>query len=255
MASTASNAPLLIIEMGTPPGFVRNQCGSHADWFAQALAPIAARADNTTIKTVRPYAGEAIPSAKSVKAAVITGSWVMVTDLLDWSERTAAWVRDAMQAQLPLLGVCYGHQLMAHALGGTVGDNPNGLEVGVHTITLNQAAASDPLLAGYPHTWQAYLFHQQSVLTPPAGATPLATSEQDQHQILRYAPHAYSTQFHPEFSAGVMQATIDNLVATAPQSAPAAMSVAPETPSSRRLLLDFFSRALASQSAIPARKA
>lgn len=76
---------------------------------------------------------------RALSAALLSGSWAMVTDRADWSERTAAWVRGAVADGLPLLGVCYGHQLMSYALGGNVGDNPAGWERGLIAVTGGEA--------------------------------------------------------------------------------------------------------------------
>ncbi|RYF49524.1 MAG: glutamine amidotransferase, partial [Comamonadaceae bacterium] len=89
----------------------------------QAGSPIHA---NAQIQVVRPSLGETLPAPHAVAGAIITGSWNMVTDREDWSELTAAWVREAFAGDVPLLGICYGHQLMAHALGGVVDYHPQG---------------------------------------------------------------------------------------------------------------------------------
>jgi GMP synthase (glutamine-hydrolysing) len=113
-----------------------------------------------------------------------------------------------MDAQLPMFGVCYGHQLMAHALGGRVDYLPGGREIGTLPIVLTDAAASDPLTVRLPSTFRAHTTHEQSVLEPPRGTVVLARSARDPHHLLRYGPHALSVQFHPEFNADVMRAYI-----------------------------------------------
>ncbi|UUZ77983.1 glutamine amidotransferase [Polaromonas sp. P1(28)-13] len=195
--------PLLILQMGRPPEDIRSRFGEQPDWFRTAIGEHGAMA-----KVVRPFLGEKIPDAGSFEAAIITGSWAMVTDREVWSERTARWIRTVMEAGQPLLGVCYGHQLMAHALGGEVNYHPQGREVGLQTITLSQDAAQDPLLAGFPAKFEANLTHEQSVLKPPPGATVRGRSDHDPHQILRYGPNALSVQFHPEFTPEIMRACI-----------------------------------------------
>jgi GMP synthase (glutamine-hydrolysing) len=74
----------------------------------------------------------------------------MVTDRLAWSEKTAAWIRSAMAVEMPLFGICYGHQLMADALGGEVAYHPAGRETGCKAITLSAAGRTDPLLSDRP---------------------------------------------------------------------------------------------------------
>lgn len=121
-----------------------------------------------------------------------------------------------MDHRLPLLGVCYGHQLMAYALGGEVGDNPRGWERGLQTVCLS--AASDALPSALPPSFSAWLSHRQSVLTPPAGSQVLAGSALDPCQIIRYSERALSVQFHPEFTADIMQACLRNRFTAAEQS-------------------------------------
>ena len=187
-------ASLLIVQMGRPPEDINRHFGDQSEWFRKALDGL-----GITTETVHPEAGDVLPDVQQVAGAIITGSWSMVTDRADWSERTAAWVRDMVAADRALLGVCYGHQLMAHALGGMVDYHPLGLAA---------AAKNDDFFADMPAQFGAYLTHEQSVLVPPPGATVLARSDHDAHQILRYGPKALSMQFHPEFTAQLMAACI-----------------------------------------------
>ena len=197
--------PFAIIQFETPPEDVMARVGEQQHWFmaATGLPP-----ENWLI--VRPDLGEALPEPASLSGAILTGAWAMVTDHAEWSERTAAWIRSAMDHQLPLLGVCYGHQLMAYALGGQVGDNPRGWEGGVQQITCREGYANDALLGTLPAQFSAWLTHQQSVLQPPSGARVLASSALDPCQIIRYSPQALSVQFHPEFTSTIMAACQQN---------------------------------------------
>ncbi|HHB7860042.1 TPA: glutamine amidotransferase [Klebsiella pneumoniae] len=76
------------------------------------------------------------------------------------------------------------------------------------TITLSPWGVDDPLLSGLPATFPAHLSHLQTVTRLPEGATVLAASAHDPHQIVRYGPHAVSTQFHPEFTAPIARSLI-----------------------------------------------
>lgn len=82
---------------------------------------------------------------------------------------------------MPALGICYGHQLLGHALGGTVGNHPDGGEFGTVEVRLLPEAAADPLFAGLPAVFPAQLFHRQSVLYLPSGAQVLASSQREPH--------------------------------------------------------------------------
>jgi GMP synthase (glutamine-hydrolysing) len=149
--------------------------------------------------------GAGLPSVSGFAGIIVTGSAAMVTERHDWSERSAQWLRDAVHAGMPVFGICYGHQLLAHALGGEVGDNPAGREMGTVDIALHAPAADDPLFAGLPTRLRAQTTHLQTVLRPPPDATVLATSEQDPCHAFRWGGHAWGVQFHPEFSTTHMR--------------------------------------------------
>jgi GMP synthase (glutamine-hydrolysing) len=195
--------PLLVIQTGEAPEPIRARFGGFVEWFREAM-----RIEPARVRVVHVAAGEPLPELGAIAGAVITGSASMVTDRADWSERTAAWIRDAIGAGTPLFGVCYGHQLMAHALGGSVGWLPSGREIGTRTITRCSRGDGD-WLDRLPGTFPAHTTHRQSVLEPPRGAEVMASSELDPHQLLRYAPYAISTQFHPEFNSDIMRAYIE----------------------------------------------
>ena len=173
--------PLALIQLEVPPPQVVAQIGEQPVWFIDAL-----QLQPEDYVIVRPHLGEELPAFDRVSGAILSGSWAMVTDHADWSERTAAWIRGAL----------------AYALGGKVGDNPNGWERGLKTLT--HTASDDPWLATLPGEFQAWLSHRQSVITPPSLAEVLARSELDGCQILRYSPQALSVQFHPEFTREIM---------------------------------------------------
>lgn len=234
--------PVLIVQTGAAPAELRARMGDFPHWFRVAMALRA-----TQVRTVRVDHEQALPPPRMLAAAVITGSGAMVSERLPWSERTAGWIRDAMDVGLPLFGVCYGHQLIAHALGGRVDYHPQGREIGTQAITLLPGAAHDPLLLRLRGGFAAHATHEQSVLEPPRGAQVLACSARDAHQILRYGPQALSTQFHPEFSVAAMQAYIrrraDRLAAEGFDVAALLAAVRP-TPQARRLLRAFVRAAL-----------
>lgn len=154
--------------------------------------------------TVTVIDGEALPQAHACRGIVVTGSAAMVTERLAWSEYTARWLLDAMQAGVPILGICYGHQLLAHALGGDVGFHPRGREMGTKIIQCTSAARDDALFSALPERFPAHLTHMQSVLGLPAGAVVLGCNDFDPHQAVRFAPRAWGVQFHPEFSDTAM---------------------------------------------------
>jgi len=230
--------PLFILQTGNPPQAVRAKHGDFQTMFGTLLAPL-----GRPLVAARGYAGEPLPEPDSVAGAVITGSPGNITDAAPWMAQAADWVRRAHAAGLPLFGVCFGHQLMAHALGGQVGYHPRGREVATQAIKLTAAAAADPWLRDTPREFAAQLLHEQSVIEPPPGATVLGANAHDAHQILRYGPNSVSVQFHPEFTAPIMQEYLDVMaerLAAEGLDVPALRSDVRETPIATGLLKAFF---------------
>jgi GMP synthase (glutamine-hydrolysing) len=192
----------LILETGLPLPALRRH-GSFAHWIRVA-AGLAAH-DTATCPVMD---GVALPAPTGWHGILITGSGAMVTERHDWSERCADWLREAAAHDVPLFGICYGHQLLAHAFGGTVADNPVGREMGTAPIQRHDTADDDPLFAALPHSFRAQTTHRQTVLAPPPGATVLARSERDACQAFRFGTCSWGVQFHPEFSSGMMRGYI-----------------------------------------------
>jgi len=192
--------PLLILEAGRPLDPLRRH-GSFGHWIR-----VAAGLHGREVRHVDVIGGEPLPAdAGGYAGVLITGSGAMVTERADWSERSADWLRDAAHAGTPMFGICYGHQLLAHALGGEVDYNPQGREMGTVALQLHANAADDPLFAGLPPQIDAQATHRQSVLKLPAQATLLARSDKDAHQAFRWGDSVWGVQFHPEFSTAMMR--------------------------------------------------
>ena len=198
------------------------------------------RADEAVAVNVQ--AGDPLPTREGFAGVIVTGSGAMVTDRAGWSEASAQWLRDAAHGGLPLLGICYGHQLLAHALGGEVGDHPAGREMGTIALELHDTAAHDPLFAGLPAQFAAQATHLQTVLRVPEGATVLARSVHDACHAFRWGDRAWGVQFHPEFSAthmrGYVQARRDALAREGRCPRTLARQVS-ATPHARRVLRRF----------------
>lgn len=199
--------PLLIVKAGATYPEMATRFGDFDDWIKCYLD-----LSGSAVQTVSPYAGEVLPDAAAYGGVLITGSHAMVTDRHAWSERTSHWIRGVVEAGIPLLGICYGHQLLAHAMGGRVGDNPNGKEIGTVTLTLNDDGIRDLLFAQTPRRFAAQACHTQSVLTLPHGATLLASSISDPHHAFAIGKRAWGVQFHPEFNQGILRLYIDRFL-------------------------------------------
>ena len=108
-------AKLMIIKTGATLPSLKARRGDFEDWIVAGMEIGPGQVDVLDIA-----AGEPLPKPASAAGIVITGSHDMVTDHRDWSERAAGWLSEAVSSGVPTLGICYGHQLLAYALGGKV---------------------------------------------------------------------------------------------------------------------------------------
>ena len=233
--------PFLILETGQPVPSMRRHRG-FPHWIR-----VAAGLGRDEAVVVNVAGGDALPGRDGFAGAIVTGSGAMVTDRAQWSERSAQWLGEAAHAGLPLFGICYGHQLLAHALGGEVGDNPAGREMGTVAIELHADAARDPLFGGLPSQFPAQATHLQSVLRTPEGATVLARSAQDGCHAFRWGASAWGVQFHPEFSLTHMRGYVDakhDALAREGRCARRLSRTITATPHARRVLRRFVRHAL-----------
>jgi GMP synthase (glutamine-hydrolysing) len=194
---------LLVIKTGSTMPALNAQCQDFEHWLVRSMDwPL----DATQVVDVSQ--GEVLPPWRAIDGIAITGSHAMVTEQHDWSETTAEWLAIAAHQQIPTMGICYGHQLLAYALGGQVDFNPQGREVGSIDITLTPAAQDDPLFTDLPESILVQLSHRQAVLTLPTDVTHLASSAMAAHQAFRYGEQVWGLQFHPEFDPDVTRAYV-----------------------------------------------
>jgi GMP synthase (glutamine-hydrolysing) len=195
---------VLLLQVGHTFEEVARERGDYDRWFRHGLG-----LDPRELEVVRVFDGQPLPHGWDHDGIVITGSWSMVTDREAWSEATAEYLREAVMRQRALLGVCYGHQLLAHALGGQVGYNPKGRHAGTDRITLTEAAKQDPLFESFEDTLTVQVSHSQSVLELPAEAVLLGHCAMDPHHAFRIGQNAWAVQFHPEFDEDVSRRYIE----------------------------------------------
>ncbi|MFB6070693.1 MAG: type 1 glutamine amidotransferase [Halanaeroarchaeum sp.] len=137
-------------------------------------------------------AGGVLPEETGFDAVVVTGSSSSVYWDEPWIEETTEWVRGAVDRGTPVLGVCFGHQLVASAIGGTVEDMGE-YELGYREITHD----GGPLFEGVEETFLAFTTHSDTVASLPESATVLASNDYGV-QAFRDG-RAFGVQFHPEY--------------------------------------------------------
>jgi GMP synthase (glutamine-hydrolysing) len=236
-------ACVLIVKTGDAYPEIAKQHGDFEALFEQQLST--ALPDHLALTVWDARQSATPPALDTLAGIVITGSHSMVSDAEPWSEALKPWLQSALANDTPMLGVCYGHQLMAAAFGGVSDYHPAGRESGTHSVRLTQAGQQDPLFSQLPECFNAHLSHAQSVMQAPHGCTVLAHNSHDAHQALRYGPRQWSVQFHPEFTIPVMRAYIERQRAALrdqgenPETLSAEVTDAPEAASLLQHFLSF----------------
>ncbi|WP_137289071.1 type 1 glutamine amidotransferase [Natronorubrum halophilum] len=136
-----------------------------------------------------------LPETFEFDACVVTGSSASVYWDEPWIGALKAWVGEAVEAGLPFLGVCYGHQLLADVLGGRVEDMDE-YEIGYRSIEHDGA---NRLLTGIDDRFTAFTTHSDRVARAPPGATVFARNEYGIHGFQQ--GRVFAVQFHPEYDA------------------------------------------------------
>lgn len=152
---------------------------------------------------------EPLPGPRDAHGFVITGSSHSVTERAPWMLRTEELIRGIAAAGTPLLGICFGHQIVGQALGGLVAKNPSGREIG--TVEVQQAPHDplDPIFHGLPERFHANHTHVDSVVQLPPGARLLATTAKEKHAAFAIGEAIKCVQFHPEFDGDSMRGYVE----------------------------------------------
>lgn len=175
--------------------------GDYDAWFARALG--------STVRTRVHGPDGPLPDRHSADAWIITGARSSVLDEDGCVARLLAWVRDAVEEEIPLLGVCYGHQAVAAALEGRVERHPAGWELGTVEIELTAEGRADPLFAGFPDRFRVQTTHEDQVVEPPREAVLLAGNDHSPFQALAVGPVCRTVQFHPEVDVPIARDFVD----------------------------------------------
>jgi len=189
-----------ILETGRPPRSLQPQFGDYPAMFRALLGESAY--DYTTYQV---FDGQWPQAPKACDAYLVTGAAAGVYDPLPWIPELKAFLV-AAKGKVPLIGVCFGHQVMAEAFGGRVIKSPKGWGVGLHEY---QVVHREPWLDG-PDVIHVAASHQDQVVEPPPGARVIARSAFAPYGMLAYGDQpAISLQLHPEFARGYSEALLE----------------------------------------------
>lgn len=187
---------LTILQTGEVPPALRDRFGPYPPMFERMFAEAGF---DLTFETVRVFDGEALPDPATLAAALVTGSAAGVYDDYPWLEPLRNFIRRAYAVRTPILGICFGHQVMADALGGDVRKSDKGWGLGRHVYTVS--GTHPGLLADDEAQVAVACSHQDQVIVPPREAEVFLSSEFTPNAGLIYRNGAaVSVQPHPEFT-------------------------------------------------------
>ena len=190
--------PLAVLVTGKPVPATLETRGP----FAALIREAAAGAWAGEWRDLDCEADQELPPTRCFSALVVTGSPASVTTRDRWMLRTEAYLRRAVAGGTPVLGICFGHQMLAQALGGDVQKNPGGREMGSVALELS---GDDPLFDVPERPLVVNMSHTDSVVRVPPGVRVLARTALEPNAALRFAERVWSVQFHPEFDGSVMR--------------------------------------------------
>src|SRR5262249_12724234 len=150
---------ILIVKTGEPVPAVRERWGQFADLIQETIGDAW-----TGGYRVADVGAEPPPPPSAVGAGGITGPAAGVPHREPWMLRAEAWLREVVAAQIPTFGICFGHQILAQALGGQVQKNPRGREMG--TLLIERTGPA-PIFASLPDRFEAQVTHVDSVVRLP----------------------------------------------------------------------------------------
>ncbi len=172
-------------------------CFQHIDCEGPGSLLDILKSKEVRLGIVKPFQGEPIPAHLGDGLVVLGGpQGVYEEKQFPWMTEELNAVRKCLDASLPVLGVCLGSQMLAHAAGGRVYKGPSP-EVGWYPITLTEEGRLDNLLLGLPREFNAFHWHGDT-FTLPAQASLLAGSAAYPHQIFKVGTNAYGFQCHLE---------------------------------------------------------
>ncbi|MFM2365606.1 MAG: hypothetical protein RIR95_213 [Pseudomonadota bacterium] len=171
-----------ILQTGLAPDSLKEESGDYPEMFSRLLD-----GNGFSFKTFKVVEGDFPKSVHDCQGWLITGSRHGVYEDHPWIPPLEQFIRDSFAAHVPMVGVCFGHQIIAQAMGGKVERYAGGWAIG----------ATDYDFDGTQLTLNAW--HRDQVVTAPSGAKVVASNDFCANAALLYDDRAFTVQAHPEF--------------------------------------------------------
>ena len=144
--------------------------------------------------------GHPLPSTADFSHVLLTGSEASILEPKPWFKNEVQLIREAVEHDIPILGSCFGHQMLVYALSGSeylTQSNPP--EVGWADVEMT---GNDELFEDLPNPWRTFVYHFDEAINPPAPWVKLGRTQHCDTHVLRYGDHrVWGIQAHPEISS------------------------------------------------------
>ena len=183
--------------------------GDLPSMFAELLTPQDA---SLAFETFNVFQGDMPPKPDACDAWLVTGAPESAYDRLPWMLVLEDFIRATLAADIPMVGICFGHQIMAQALGGTVAKEANGkwgMAVNGYSLYLEGEERPD-WMDGQASQFALQASHQDQVIELPEGAKRIAGNDFCPNGMLLYGKSGLSMQLHPELPADFISFLIEN---------------------------------------------
>ena len=193
---------LLIISAGPGIDEIKTEYGHAIDWISSFIDSSSIEIDINHI-----YKNDSFDESK-YDAWIITGSAYSVNDDDNWIDLLKNKIVYAYNHSIPILGICFGHQIISSALGGKVVENKKGWELGSYHIEINKYGKNHKIFKNIDSDDYFYFSHQDVVKQLPSNAIELAKNNMGL-QSFSINDIIFGIQFHPEFSVQVMEKYVE----------------------------------------------
>ena len=199
-----------ILETGRPPEALADRFPSYADMFAQMVGATAP--SHWQFEYFSPLDGELPPAPDACEAWLITGSKFGAYEDYPWIHALKDFIVKAYAAKIPMVGICFGHQILAQALGGKVVKSDKGWGVGRQTYKWSEDKPSWLAKTDLAQSdeFSILAFHQDQVVEVPPQAKVIASSDFCNVAALAFGDQVLSFQGHPEFDEPFVDTLIEN---------------------------------------------
>ena len=195
-----------VLRAGTALRKTQQRCGDYGQMFVDLFSEPGQRWEVHDVEN-----GDLPVRVNDYDGFVITGSRFSAYDDIAWIRRLQQFIRRIFQDEIPLIGICFGHQIIAQALGGEVRTNPRGWDVGLRKLVPTREAKRFPPWKNAKALPRILECHQDIVSRLPPGAVHLASSELTEFEMYRIGRSVLSIQGHPEFDNETVREIIAEL--------------------------------------------